>query len=199
MLRPAHLAYYKTSAEYKLLRLLNLTDVHSCTQVMLKKHLYTFGVVTSVRTFYLQAQSPEEVQRWVAAIQEAREALMMTSTQTSLTTPVTIPDAPAMLSRSTTITPPPNHPLHAQNITSSDSEDVSPSAQRTYSASSQNRPTIGTSPTRPPGPLRDAITKIVVSGYLMKCGSKRHNWRKRWFVLYGEKLVYSGSHMVGPA
>lgn len=38
---------------------------------------------------------------------------------------------------------------------------------------------------------------MVVSGYLMKCGSKRHNWRKRWFVLYGEKLVYSGSHMVG--
>lgn len=197
-MRPAHLAYYKTSAEYKLLRLLNLTDVHSCTQVMLKKHLYTFGVVTSVRTFYLQAQSPEEVEGWVAAIQDARETLMMTSTQTSLTTPVAVSEAPAMLSRSTTITPPPTHPLHAQNITSSDSEDVSPSAQRTYSASSQNRPTIGASPTRLPGPVRDASTKIVVSGYLMKCGSKRHNWRKRWFVLYGEKLVYSGSHMVGP-
>jgi hypothetical protein len=36
----------------------------------------------------------------------------------------------------------------------------------------------------------------VLSGYLMKCGSKRHNWRKRWFMLNGEKLVYSGSHMV---
>lgn len=30
----------------------------------------------------------------------------------------------------------------------------------------------------------------------MKCGSKRRNWRKRWFVLNGEKLMYSGSHMV---
>lgn len=47
--------------------------------------------------------------------------------------------------------------------------------------------------------MKDGTTKIVVSGYLMKCGSKRHNWRKRWFVLYGEKLVYSGSHMVGVA
>jgi len=195
VLRPAHLAYYKNSAEYKLLRLLNLTDVHSCTQVVLKKHLYTFGVVTSVRTFYLQAQSPEEVQRWVTAIQDARESLMMTSTQTSLTTPIAIPEAQAMSSRRATITPPPTHPLHAQNITSSDSEDISPSAQRTYSTSSQNRPTIGTSPTRPTGRGGDAIAKIVVSGYLMKCGSKRHNWRKRWFVLYGEKLVYSGSHM----
>ncbi|KAF8134960.1 hypothetical protein EV363DRAFT_1447759 [Boletus edulis] len=181
--------------EYQILRLLNLTDVHSCTQVMLKKHLYTFGVVTSVRTFYLRAQSPEEVQQWVTAIQDARETLMMTSTQTSLTTPVAVAEAPAMLSRSITITPPPTHPLHGQNITSSDSEDVSPSAQQTYSVSPQTQATISTSPGRPSGPLKDGTSKVVVSGYLMKCGSKRHNWRKRWFVLYGEKLVYSGSHM----
>ncbi|KAG6373390.1 hypothetical protein JVT61DRAFT_6539 [Boletus reticuloceps] len=193
VLRPAHLAYYKTSAEYQILRLLNLTDVHSCTQVMLKKHLYTFGVVTSVRTFYLRAQSPEEVQQWVTAIQDARETLMMTSTQTSLTTPVAVvAEAPAMLSRSTTITPPPTHPLHGQNITSSDSEDVSPSGQQTYSVSPQTQATISASPGRP---VRDGTSKVVVSGYLMKCGSKRHNWRKRWFVLYGEKLIYSGSHM----
>lgn len=54
----------------------------------------------------------------------------------------------------------------------------------------------GLSPTRAV-PGKEGLTKIVVSGYLMKCGSKRRNWRKRWFVLYGEKLVYSGSHMVG--
>lgn len=194
VLRPAHLAYYKTSAEYKLLRLLNLGEVHSCTPVVLKKHLYTFGVVTSVRTFYLQTQSPEDVQGWVAAIQEARETLMMTSTQTSLTTPV--PEGQGVPSRSTTVTPPPTHPLHAQNMTSSDSEDVSPSAQRTYSTTLPQRPMAGLSPTRAV-PGKEGLTKIVVSGYLMKCGSKRRNWRKRWFVLYGEKLVYSGSHMVG--
>jgi pleckstrin homology domain-containing family A member 1/2 len=34
-----------------------------------------------------------------------------------------------------------------------------------------------------------------MAGYLMKCGSKRRIWRKRWFVLSGTKLVYSGSHM----
>ncbi|KIJ13382.1 hypothetical protein PAXINDRAFT_117059 [Paxillus involutus ATCC 200175] len=196
VLRPAHLAYYKSSAEYELLRLLNLTDVHSCTQVVLKKHSYTFGVVTSVRTFYLQAQSPEEVQQWVAAIQDARETLMMTSTQTSLTTPpIPIPGAPTSSRRAIVTPSPPSHPSHAQNITSSDSEEVSPSAQRTYSTSSQNRPAIASSPTQPQVPPRDGTTKIVLSGYLMKCGSKRHNWRKRWFVLSSEKLVYSGSHM----
>jgi pleckstrin homology domain-containing family A member 1/2 len=39
-------------------------------------------------------------------------------------------------------------------------------------------------------------TKVVLSGYLMKCGQKRRNWRKRWFVLTGEKLVYYANHMV---
>ncbi|KAF9223694.1 PH-domain-containing protein [Gyrodon lividus] len=196
VLRPAHLAYYKTSAEYQLLRLLNLADVHSCTQVVLKKHSYTFGVVTSVRTFYLQAPSPEEVQQWVVAIQDARGTLMMTSTQNSLTTPpIPIPAAQTSSRRAIVTPSPPSHPSHAQNITSSDSEDVSPSAQRTYSTSSQNRPVIASSPTQLQGAPRDSTAKVVLSGYLMKCGSKRHNWRKRWFVLYSEKLVYSGSHM----
>jgi hypothetical protein len=43
-------------------------------------------------------------------------------------------------------------------------------------------------------------SKTVLSGYLMKCGSKsgskRRSWKKRWFVLTGQKLYYSGSHMV---
>lgn len=159
----------------------------------LKKH-NTFGVVSTFRTFYLQAESPEEVQRWVQAIQEAREALMTSSTQTSLTTPIPIPGAQST-PRRTMVTHSPPQVSHAQNITSSDSEDASPSARRTYSTSSQNRPGIASSPTQMRTIPKEA-SKIVLSGYLMKCGSKRHNWRKRWFVLNGEKLVYSGSHMV---
>ncbi|KAH7913772.1 hypothetical protein BJ138DRAFT_1216460 [Hygrophoropsis aurantiaca] len=195
VLRPAHLAYYKTSAEYQLHRLLDLSDVHSCTPVTLKKHANTFGVVSAARTFYLQAQSTEEVQQWVRAIQQTREALMTTSTQTSIATPpIPIPGAQPR-PRQITVTPsPPSHPSHVHNVTSSDSEDASPSAQRTYSSSSQNRPIITSSPSRAPTGSKDTA-KIVLSGYLMKCGSKRHNWRKRWFVLNGEKLVYSGSHM----
>ncbi|KAH7925833.1 PH-domain-containing protein [Leucogyrophana mollusca] len=195
VLRPAHLAYYKTSAEYQLLRLLDLSDVHSCTPVTLKKHTNTFGVVSAVRTFYLQAQSTEEVQQWVRAIQQTRETLMTTSTQTSIATPpIPIPGAQPNTRRITVTPSPPSNPSHAQNVTSSDSEDASPSAGRTYSSSSQNRPIIASSPSRAQGSSKDSA-KIVLSGYLMKCGSKRHNWRKRWFVLNGEKLVYSGSHM----
>ncbi|KAL4072757.1 hypothetical protein V8B97DRAFT_1870295 [Scleroderma yunnanense] len=201
VLRSAHLAYYKTSAEYKPLRLLDLSDVHSCTPVVLKKHTYTFGVVSTVRTYYLQAQSPEEVQGWVKAIQDARDALMMSSTQSSLTAaPIPIPHAPIVSDRQAMLTPSPPRPTHAYNVTSSESEDGSLHAQRVLSSSPQRYNATTTtgnpsfSPSRGQG-LKDGGSKVVLSGYLMKCGSKRHNWRKRWFTLSSDKLVYSGSHM----
>ncbi|PCH39391.1 PH-domain-containing protein [Wolfiporia cocos MD-104 SS10] len=185
VLRPAHLAFYKTSAEYKLLRLLDLTEVHACTPVILKKHANTFGLVSPTRTFYLQAESPREVQEWVQKVNEARTALLATSSQNSGSSPVPIPaggsaaakpaHAASQMSSSLSQSP------HGHHLTSSDSDDASPA-----------RPMGGErSPAAHPG---DA-PKVVLSGYLMKCGSRRHNWHKRWFVLSGEKLVYSRSHM----
>ncbi|KAI6024845.1 hypothetical protein BKA83DRAFT_4471781 [Pisolithus microcarpus] len=191
VLRPAHLAYYKTSAEYKPLRLLDLSDVHSCTPVVLKKHTYTFGVVS--------ASSPEEVQDWVKAIQDARDARAMTSTQTTLATPpIPIPRGQRASERQVIVTPSPPRPVHAQNVTSSDSEDGSPYAQRRSSTSPQHVTIAAENPSSSPNRgqgTKDGGPKVVLSGYLMKCGSKRHNWRKRWFTLSSEKLVYSGSHM----
>lgn len=49
----------------------------------------------------------------------------------------------------------------------------------------------------PSGSLKGHLNpeRIVLSGYLMKQG-KRKNWRKRWFVLTSDKLLYARSHMV---
>ncbi|KAJ4477403.1 pleckstrin-like protein [Lentinula aciculospora] len=198
VLRPAHLAYYKTAAEYQLLRLLELADVHSCTQVSLKKHENAFGLVSPVRTFYLQAKTSAEVQEWVSAIEEARQALHSSSTQNPSSAPIPIPRGSNHPSAPPPITPsPPSFVSH--NATSSDSEDASPSGQpgqRTYSTSSQTRPVVSSSPSKSqPSATSKDPSKVVISGYLMKCGSKRRNWRKRWFVMSGEKLVYSASHM----
>ncbi|KAJ7679034.1 pleckstrin-like protein [Mycena polygramma] len=199
VLRPAHLAYYKTAAEYQLLRLLDLSDVHSCTKVALKRHENTFGLVSPIRTFYLQAKNPGEVHDWVKAIDEARQVLLAASSGTGPSSPIPIPRGRLHSQAPPPVTPSP--PSHGYYMTSSDSEDASPSGQRSYSMSSQTRPTVnvnvnpgGSSPsakgTHPVDPA-----KTILSGYLMKCGSKRRNWRKRWFVLSGEQLVYSGSHM----
>ncbi|KIM84171.1 hypothetical protein PILCRDRAFT_818497 [Piloderma croceum F 1598] len=199
VLRPAHLAYYKTSAEYQLLKILDLGEVHSCTAISLKKHAHTFGLVSPVRTFYLQADTQDEVQSWVKAIQDAREFLMATSTvQSAPTPPMPIPETRNRSGSQpqTPFTPSPtSHFSYMHNVTSSDSEDGTPSARRTYSTSSQNRPVISSSPSKALNTSARDPSKVVISGYLMKCGSKRHNWRKRWFVFNGEKLIYSGSHM----
>ena len=234
VLRPAHLAYYKTSAEYQLHRLLDLHEVHTCTPVSLKKHENTFGVVSAARTFYLQAETQEEMQAWVSALKDAKEALLATSTTTSLTAgtgapappqpqpqphghghthaapaPIPIPMArprDAFHHAHAPVPVPPSPPSHGYRggsgggITSSDSEDGSPNAARGLSSSPTSMP-FSTSPSGKPAATatataKDASKATVIAGYIMKCGSKRRNWRKRWFVLNGEKLMYSGSHMV---
>ncbi|KAF9930940.1 hypothetical protein FBU30_011049 [Linnemannia zychae] len=37
-------------------------------------------------------------------------------------------------------------------------------------------------------------SKVVRSGYLLKLGNKYKTWRKRWFVLRGDKLTYYKNH-----
>ncbi|KAJ2918454.1 hypothetical protein MD484_g1967, partial [Candolleomyces efflorescens] len=219
VLRPAHLAYYKTSAEYQLLRLLDLTDIHSCTPVNLKRHDNTFGLISPNRTFYFQATSPDEVQSWVKAIEEARQTLLATSTQNSASTPIPIvrPNEPTTPQMKNTLMISSSPGQLA--VTSSDSEDggqvinVPPptsSYSRGTGAASAPSPTAVNfllNPTKPSAGAASAATfsgtagtspgaKTILTGYLMKCGSKRRNWRKRWFVLTPEKLLYSGSHMV---
>ncbi|KAH9831535.1 PH-domain-containing protein [Rhodofomes roseus] len=191
VLRPAHLAFYKTDAEYKLLRLLDLNDVHTCTPVALKKHSNTFGLVSPTRTFYLSAETSQELTDWVKAISKARQALLATNTQASATAPVPIPSstshhhvnkplhsAPPIVASSLSQSP------HGHHLTSSDSDDASPAPVRHLQDHSPGKA----------GAVKDSPI-VVLSGYLLKCGSRRHNWHKRWFVLSSEKLVYSRSHM----
>ena len=188
VLRSAHLVYYKNSAEYKLLQLLDLGDIHTCTPVTLKKHDNAFCIVSPKRTYYLQAGTPQEVQEWVKAVNRAREDLQLTSTVTegmvtaSSTAPIPVPRKPGESNRS------PSNSPYGQGITSSDSE---------AEGSTPALRSLGISPerlvVRPPG--KDG-SKPVLSGYLMKCGSRRSaSWHHRWFVLAEDKLTYSRSHM----
>ncbi|KAI0749723.1 hypothetical protein C8Q80DRAFT_1218803 [Daedaleopsis nitida] len=188
VLRPAHLAFYKTSAEYKLLRLLDLADVHSCTQIVLKKHQNTFGLVSPTRTFYLQADSADQVRDWVTAINDARYALLTTSTRNSASSPIPIPTTPAAQSQhAPRASSSPSQSPNLHQLTSSDSDDASPNTKPAVVSPASGAGVGGEGSSSP--------TKPVLSGYLMKCGSRRHNWHKRWFVLSGEKLIYSRSHM----
>lgn len=204
VLRFSHLAYYKSSAEYKLLRLLDMHEVHAVTTCSLKRHEHTFGIVTPNRTFYLQAEKEADMLDWVQALNDVRQALQSTASVNSVPTtpaaetlPISIPHPPttprarAGSSSHSPLTPSPPARLHMQNVTSSDSDEPSPTAAHSASAAGSKAAALAQAAQDP--------TKPVLSGYLMKCSQKRRNWRKRWFTLTGEKLVYTASHMVRDA
>lgn len=199
VLRFSHLAYYKSSAEYKLLRLLDIHEVHAVTACSLKRHEHTFGIVTPNRTFYLQAEKEADMLDWVQALNEIRVALLSTASVNSLpaaagaaSLPITIPRNTAAAASTRTgaspLTVSPPSRLHIQNVTSSDSDEPSPTTQQQHQQQQQQSTSVGQASSQDP-------SKPVLSGYLMKCSQNRRNWRKRWFTLTGEKLVYTTSHM----
>ncbi|OBZ72506.1 hypothetical protein A0H81_07622 [Grifola frondosa] len=180
VLRPAHLAFYKTSAEYKLLRLLDLNEIHSCTPVALKKQRHVRARVPHPHV--LSAGGSPGRGAGVAPA----------------TAPIPIPGSPttarAPFGASRLSSSPSQSPC-AHQFTSSESDDASPNGPHSYPVSSPSGPGCEVSTaSKQTGAVKDA-SKPVLSGYLMKCGSRRHNWHKRWFVLSGEKLIYCRSHM----
>lgn len=60
--------------EYKLLRIIDLSDVHSAAPVQHAKYASAFGIVTTRRTFYLKAADKAEAEGWVADINAARRS-----------------------------------------------------------------------------------------------------------------------------
>ncbi|KAL2082907.1 hypothetical protein ACEWY4_020680 [Coilia grayii] len=68
------LSYFKSDLEKEPLRVISLKEVHKvqeCKQsdIMMRDNL--FEVVTSSRTFYIQADSPEEMHSWIKAVSGA--------------------------------------------------------------------------------------------------------------------------------
>lgn len=147
---------------------------------------------------------------WVERLNETRQTLMTTSTQNSVATPPIPIPAPASGSRQPNtlsqspsamggITPSPPSARSvgfAGPVTSeSESEDAATTGGNPASYGSASYSPGATAIVSSPSKSKDP-TKPVLSGYLMKSRSKRRGWRKRWFVLTGEKLLYSASHMV---
>lgn len=55
--------------------MIDLKSVHTAAPVTVKKHSFSFGIVTSKRTFLVKASSPDEMEDWVRAINAARRKL----------------------------------------------------------------------------------------------------------------------------
>ncbi|CAG8565402.1 4650_t:CDS:2 [Ambispora leptoticha] len=68
VLRSTKLAYYKDEKEYELLRILDMNDVHAVAPVELKHKSNVFGIFTSKRTYYIQANNKKELSEWIDAL-----------------------------------------------------------------------------------------------------------------------------------
>lgn len=176
-----------------------MNEVHSVTPVELKKHENTFGLVLPTRTLYLKAEPPEDVESWVRAMNQVREQLQSTTSIIPMpTAPIPIPQQ----HRGGSIGRRGGEDLSMSpsGVTSSEEEDIgggggggavsSPGFARTFSPATGGGAGLA---------FANDPTKVVLSGYLMKCGKRTSSWRKRWFFLTGEKLTYCSNHMVSRA
>ncbi|KAI8334606.1 hypothetical protein BC941DRAFT_431668 [Chlamydoabsidia padenii] len=76
VLRTTKLAMYKDKKEYKLLRIIDLRDIHSVVQVTSKnKYRYVFAIITPKRMYYVQAEDQQTMDGWLEAIDQAKEEL----------------------------------------------------------------------------------------------------------------------------
>ncbi|XP_078421747.1 pleckstrin homology domain-containing family A member 2-like [Cetorhinus maximus] len=75
-------SYFKCELEKEPLRAIPLKDIQkaqncSCSQALMRDNL--FEIVTTSRTFYIQADSPAEMESWMKAINQAIKALKCSS------------------------------------------------------------------------------------------------------------------------
>ncbi|KPV74006.1 uncharacterized protein RHOBADRAFT_54581, partial [Rhodotorula graminis WP1] len=91
VLRGGQLAMYKSDKEYRLLRLIPLSDIHAVAPISLKKHAHAFGIVTPRRTYYVHADSSPEAHAWCRALDAARSDEASRATVNSVETPTPTP------------------------------------------------------------------------------------------------------------
>ncbi|KAI7906374.1 uncharacterized protein BX663DRAFT_427245 [Cokeromyces recurvatus] len=78
VLRSTKLAMYKDKKEYKLLRIIDLHEIHKVVQVTSKhKYKYVFAFVTAKRMYYLQANDQNEMEEWIILLNQAKQELRL--------------------------------------------------------------------------------------------------------------------------
>ncbi|KAI8367497.1 uncharacterized protein BYT42DRAFT_586492 [Radiomyces spectabilis] len=76
VLRTTKMALYKDSKEYKLLRIIDLHEIHSVVQVTSKnKYKFVFAIITPKRMYYVQAKDQADMDGWFDAIERTKAEL----------------------------------------------------------------------------------------------------------------------------
>ncbi|GAN06545.1 transmembrane protein [Mucor ambiguus] len=78
VLRTTKLAMYKDKKEYKLLRIIDLHEIHKVVQVTSKhKYKFVFAFVTAKRMYYVQANDQQDMDDWFRLVNQAKEDLRL--------------------------------------------------------------------------------------------------------------------------
>lgn len=77
-----HIPSFPISQEYQLLRILDMSEVHTVASVAMKRNENAFGIVTPKRTYYVKASSNSEMLSWVEHMMNVKTQLQMRSTLT---------------------------------------------------------------------------------------------------------------------
>ncbi|XP_070846816.1 pleckstrin homology domain-containing family A member 1-like isoform X3 [Chaetodon trifascialis] len=142
MLDENAVSYYKSEMEREALKVIQLKEIHKvqeCKQSELMMRDNLFEMVTSSRTFYIQADSPEDMHSWIKAISGAivaqrgpgrsantiRQARRLSSPciqRSAVTTPLPPqhpppPSTTPLMRNHTTHNPPPAPPQRALSLT----------------------------------------------------------------------------------
>ncbi|KAI8092830.1 uncharacterized protein BX664DRAFT_259958 [Halteromyces radiatus] len=206
VLRTTKLAMYKDKKEYKLLRIIDLHDIHSVVQVTSKnKYRYVFAIITPKRMYYVQADDQKTMDGWFEAIDHAKEELRLYDADddsssagrdqefakdvvTSYKSNSSITQQPRRRSSGTATT----IEIRRQSGGMASSLSSSPSTTVHFAegiASSEDDEDYSANNSMIDIRKEEDRNRVLVEGYLLKLGRNK-GWQKRWFVLRTDTLSY---------
>jgi len=178
VLRASQLALYRNEKEYLLLNVLNVSQMQAFTAMEMKRVDFVICIMAPERTWYFRACDQQDMTAWLDALALARGKV---SEDAAVPSNVQDTSAAALL-------PPPivePTPVSAHAVSSSDDENDADEEPVHWAPHDTMQTT----------PLPEDGSRIIAQGYLLKLGSRRKQWRKRWFVLTFDTLSYARTHM----
>ncbi|XP_038641526.1 pleckstrin homology domain-containing family A member 2-like [Scyliorhinus canicula] len=135
-------SYFKCELEKEPLRAIPLKDIQkaqncSCSQMLMRDNL--FEIVTTSRTFYIQADSPAEMESWMNAINQAIKAMKCSSSNMAVPVQYTITSRTSSsqpLDSLTASNPSSSAPMWPQSSSKPQGEEKRPLAKSTSVVSS---------------------------------------------------------------
>ncbi|CAG8639486.1 4973_t:CDS:10 [Rhizophagus irregularis] len=209
VLRSTKLAYYKSDKEYELLKILDMNDIHAVAEVKLKNKQNVFGIVTHKRTYYVQAASKKELDEWVEAINNVKKVVQEREflDDDDTGSQADSEDMSGIKGKSSTVKRIANKSPLSESIPAMDSSlstspekgtaaiDI-PKSSSEYnvegdnSLASSSYTSIPNNASPPSSPITGQFASERKDRLVYKLDRYKKIWKKRWFVLKNDQLLY---------